>query len=356
MPLEIAQPAKRRAKKLSKATSTLEDVARKIGVSPMTVSRALSRPELVSEETLIRVQKAVEEIGYVPNGVASTLASNRSRLVAMMLPTMTNAIFAGYTQALTERLSKAGYQVLLGFTNYSMQVEEDLLATVITRRPDGIVLTGTQHSPRSLKLLQAANIPVVETWDKVDETTGPGLDMVVGFSHFQVGEEVARFLISEGYKHFGLLWLDDIRGGMRLQGVKRELSRQGIDPCCVKIVKAPATQQLGRDGFSEMIDAYPKMDVIICSSDELAFGVLTEARMRGICIPDDLAVIGYGDFAAASSVLPSLTTVRINSAEIGTQAAEALIAGMQHRDAGAAARHIDTGFEIVARDSTSRKK
>ncbi|PLZ02926.1 GntR family transcriptional regulator [Burkholderia sp. WAC0059] len=357
MTSEAFPAATRRVKKTSTGSSTLEDVARKSGVSAMTVSRALNRPELVSATTRDRVWQAVEEIGYIPNLLAGALASNRSRLVAVMLPTMANSIFAGYIQALTERLAAAGYQVMLGLTNYSFETEEALLATVISRRPDGIVLTGTQHSARSLKLLGAAKIPVVETWDKVQAP----LDMLVGFSHFDVGRDTAGYLLDRGYRRFGLLWLDDVRGTLRREGFMQALAQRGIAPAGVSVVAAPASQQLGREGLDELLRQDPSIDAIVCSSDELAFGVLAEANRRGIRMPDDLALMGYGDLSAAAHTYPSLTTVKVNSATIGAKAAEVLLARLQPSDpssggdgsrAHGGETRIDTGFEIVQREST----
>src|SRR5690606_30824742 len=120
---------------------TLIDVARVAGVSPITVSRALGRPEVVADKTRRRVLDAVRATGYVPNLAAGALASSRSRLVAIMLPTIANSIFSDTVQALTERWAQAGYQTLLGLTGYAAEQEEALLSALLGRRPDAIVLT-----------------------------------------------------------------------------------------------------------------------------------------------------------------------------------------------------------------------
>ncbi len=209
---------------------TLIDVAKVAGVSPMTVSRALHRPELVSEATRDKVREAVRQTGYVPNMLAGGLASNKSRLVAIFLPTIANSIFADTVQALMDRLTQAGYQTLLGLTGYSAQQEENLLEAVLGRRPDGIVLTGTLHTESSRMRLAQAGIPVVEAWDLSEDP----LDMLVGFSHEKVGEATARHLVDKGYKRFSVVSISDPRGLRRCHSLIAELQRLGVGRCPCK--------------------------------------------------------------------------------------------------------------------------
>src|SRR5258706_10429398 len=193
---------------------TLADVAKLAGVSPITVSRVLNHPELVTAATIDQVQQVIERTGYTPNMLAGGLASRRSRLVAAIVPSITNAIFVDSVQAFTDRLWEAGYQVLLGLSGYPAAREDALLAAVLSRRPDAILLTGINHSPAVRQRLLAARIPIVETWDM----TPTPIDMLVGFSHEKVGEAVARHLLAKGHRHLGLVTADDERGLARRQG------------------------------------------------------------------------------------------------------------------------------------------
>jgi len=144
----VADDKRQGRRRASRATGniTLADVAKIAGVSSITVSRAVNRPELVTPATLTHVQEAIARTGYVPNLLAGGLASKRTRLVAAIVPSITNTIFADTIQALTDRLWDAGYQVLLGLSGYPAAREEDLLAAVLSRRPDAICLTGIDHS------------------------------------------------------------------------------------------------------------------------------------------------------------------------------------------------------------------
>src|SRR4051794_37701866 len=173
---------------------TLGDVARLAGVSPITASRALNTPEQVAKETLARVIEAVRRTGYVPNRLAGGLASTRSRLVAAVVPTISGPVFLQTVESLTAALADRGYQLMLGQSGYVDSREDALLEAIIGRRPDGIVLTGIMHSAEGRKRLLAANIPVVETWD----LTPTPIDMLVGFSHVDVGRAVATFLHRRG--------------------------------------------------------------------------------------------------------------------------------------------------------------
>ena len=324
---------------------TLIDVARVAGVAPMTVSRALNRPELVRSETQRKVLEAVRKTGYVPNMLAGGLASSKSRLVAILLPTIANSIFSDTVQALMDGLSSSNYQTLLGLTAYSPEREEALVEALLGRRPDGIVLAGTSHSKATVERLTKARVPVVEIWDLTDKP----IDMMIGFSHEEVGRQVAKHLLAKGYRKFGIVSVDDPRGLRRCESLKRELAKQRVAKPSFEVLPAPATLQAGREGLSRLL-ATDAPEIVVCSSDTLAQGVLAEAASRRMKVPRDIAVMGFGDLSTAAQVYPALSTVRIDGATIGRKAAEALLQRFDG-DAPPAEVRIDTGFTIIDRQS-----
>lgn len=325
---------------------TLADVAQLAGVSPITVSRVLNHPELVTAATLAHVRQVIARTGYVPNLLAGGLASKRSRLVAAIVPSITNGIFVETIEALTDRLWEAGYQVLLGLSGYPPAREEALLAAVLSRRPDGIFLTGINHSPEARQRLLATRIPIVEAWDM----TPTPLDMLVGFSHEDVGAAVARHLIARGHRRFGMIWADDARALARRRGFLREIARKRLPAPRVETVAAPSTLGLGRHSLARLLDAGPRPSAVFCSSDLLAHGALEEARSRGLRMPADLALIGFGDLEFAQHTFPALSTVRIDRAAIGRRAAELIL---QRIGGGAVTSNVvDVGFTIVDRATT----
>lgn len=327
------------------ASLTLSDVARLAGVSPITVSRALNRPEQLTAETLARVREAVARTGYVPNRVAGGLASNKSGLVAALVPTIASPVFLETIQSLTEELDRSGFQLMLGQSGYDTEREDALLEAIIGRRPDGIVITGIMHSPEARRRLAAAGIPVVETWD----LTPTPIDMLVGFSHEKVGAAVADYLHFRGVRNPGFVSANDVRAGMRRQGFVDAAARHGIAGIPAELVPTPTTFGAGRRAFARLVEKHPGMDAVVCSSDMLALGVLTEAQARGIPIPGEMRVIGFGDNNVAADAFPALSTVRIDGTAIGRQAARFII----DRTAGRviAERVIDLGFKLIARAS-----
>jgi LacI family gluconate utilization system Gnt-I transcriptional repressor len=334
----------------SRATDavTLDDVAKIAGVSPITVSRVVNRPEIVRPETVALVQRVISRTGYVPNLLAGGLASRRSRLVAALVPTVVNSIFVDTIQSLTDTLWAARYQVVLGMTGYAGHAsrEEALVTAILSRRPDAVFVVGVNHSPDSRRRLLAARVPVVEAWDL---TTSP-IDMVVGFSHERVGAAVAEYLVARGYRRIASVWADDERAVRRRNGLLEALARHGVSEAGASVVPAPSTLRAGRQAFAALLGRGVEPDAVVCSSDAFAHGVLAEAQSRGIPVPGRLAVLGFGDLEFAAETVPALSSVRIDRHGIGRIAAEALLARIEGKPIDQ--RVIDVGFEIVERETT----
>ncbi|UST53368.1 LacI family DNA-binding transcriptional regulator [Comamonadaceae bacterium OTU4NAUVB1] len=327
---------------------TLADVARLAGVSAITVSRALNTPDLVSPEAREKVRLAVERTGYVPNLLAGGLASNRSRLVAALVPTIAGPVFLETIQALTETLAAHGYQLMLGQSGYDRSREDALIDAIVGRRPDGIVLTGIMHSAQGRQRLLASGIPVVETWD----LTPTPIDMLVGFSHEEAGAATARFLHRRGHRRPVIVTGDDRRADLRRAGFEQAWRRLAPDASAslpVHRVPAPTTLGAGRSALAELLDNGVSLDALACSSDVLAHGVITEAQARGLRVPADLGVVGFGDLAFARHAHPAISTVRIDGTAIGRQAARCIVERAEGREV--VPKVMDLGFSVVERDS-----
>jgi LacI family gluconate utilization system Gnt-I transcriptional repressor len=322
--------------------ATLHDVAREAGVSLITASRALSKPALVSEKTLERVRQAAAATGYIPNLLAGGLKSRRSLMVAGLVPAISVPQFLPTVRALTETLDAAGYQLILGQSGYDHSREEKLLNTMISRRPDGIVVTGLIHSALAREQLRRLGIPVVETWDLSDRP----VDMMVGFSHLLVGSTVAGFFLARGWQRLAIATGDDHRAMQRHDGFVAAVGR----PVPTAVVPAPSSLELGRRAMADLLRQDPTIEAIYCSSDGFAQGMMVEAQARGLRIPQDLVICGFGDADFAAHLEPSLTTVHIDGVTIGRIAAQLII----DRCAGKpiAQPIVDVGFRIIERQST----
>jgi LacI family gluconate utilization system Gnt-I transcriptional repressor len=325
---------------------TLHDVAKAAGVSLITASRALSNPDIVSAKTIERVQRAVEATGYIPNLLAGNLKSKRSMTVACLVPVISVPQFLPTVRELTEQLDDAGYQLLLGQTGYDRTRETALLDTMISRRVDGIVVAGLLTPDGATERLRRLGIPVVETWDMTDRP----VDMLVGFSHVKVGSGVAGYFLRRGWRRLGIATADDQRAAVRREGFLSTLARD----VPTAVVPAPSTMALGRRALGELLEKDPKLQAVYCSSDGLAEGVMIEARARGLSVPGDLAVCGFGDAEFAAHLEPALTTVHVDGASIGRCAAAMIL----ERCRGNAVENaiVDVGFEIVERESTGKRR
>ena len=321
---------------------TLHDVAREAGVSLITASRALSNPGVVSDKTLERVREAVARTGYIPNLLAGGLKSKRSMTIAGLVPIISVPQFLPTIRTLTETLDAGGYQLILGQSGYDYSREERLIDTMLARRPDGIVVAGLVRSEQTRERLRRLAIPVIETWDLSDRP----IDVVVGFSHLKVGSAVAGYFLSRGWERVAVATGDDQRAMQRLEGFRAAFGRD------VPVAKVPAPSNLavGRRALAELLEREPRLQAISCSSDGLAQGVLVEAASRGLRVPEDLAVCGFGDADFAAHLLPSLTTVHVDGAEIGRRAAQLML----ERCNGHVVQQpvVDLGFRIIERQST----
>lgn len=324
----------------------MSDVAREAGVSPMTVSNAFKRPEIVLPETRERILSAARRLGYVPNGIAGMLASGRSNLVAVLVPSIRNSSFARTIQGLSDALSEHGFQLLLAVAD-TADSEFQAVESVLARRPAGIVLTGNEHHPDTVRLLRQSGVPLVETWILSE----PILDMAVGFTLGDAAGEMARFLVSRGYRHIGFagyLPAERSRFLERQRGFQSALRQAGLRDDLIFHADETVGFAGGRLAMTELRAREPRLDALFCVTDIFAVGALFECQRRGIAVPRDFAVAGYGDFEIAAEVVPGLTTVRTRGYEIGRAAASLVV----ERAAGrATTSRVDVGYELIIRGS-----
>lgn len=329
---------------------TIDQVAAHAGVSPSTVSRAIRRPDLVSEATLDIVQRAIAETSYVPNLAASNLASNRSGTVAAVLPAVSYSVFADTVNGLEATLSSAGIQLFLGATGYDEQREEELVRAFLGRRPDGIVVVGAAHTDATRELLTRSRIPVVETWDWTDDP----IDSLVGFSNRDAFAAIVEYAIDAGYRHptmAGWFTRADSRAQARRSAFEEVVARRlpGEPQRVLESGDEGISIEAGRRLAGEALSSHPETDVLLCASDIFATGALLEAAARGIDVPGRLAVTGFGDFELSRHLSPSLTTIQTPNDQIGRRAGELLLERIANPDAPPVG--VDLGFTLVVRDS-----
>jgi LacI family gluconate utilization system Gnt-I transcriptional repressor len=326
---------------------TKEDVARAAGVSHITVSRVLNTPDKVAPATRENVQLHIARMGYIPNLLAGSLASRRTRVIAAVVPTIGHSIFAETVRGMSDYLMAHDYQLLLGQSNYSEEIETELVEVFIGRRVDGVVLTGVEHTPATRRRLKSAGIPVVETWD----LTADPIDMLAGFSNLDAGAAMGEYLVKQGYRRIAFVGGEDPRGVARLTGLIAALRSHRVR-APIRITVSPGSfLQGGREAMVRLLTTHVGIDAVFFSNDVIAAGAILECNRRNIRIPQDIAIAGFADLDIASEINPPLTTVHVSSHLIGKTAAQMMLS----RLAGIEGRQInpisDLGFSIVRRAS-----
>lgn len=325
---------------------TIREVAGLAGVSAMTVSRALKAPSQVSPAVLERVRGAVAQTGYLPNLDAGALSSGKSRLVAAVVPSIATLNLHSLLESLGDGLEARGLQMLLGQTGYDGRRRDSLLETVLARRPAGIVFAGPVEDAAWSQRLRNSGVPVMETWDLVDDP----VDMLVGFSHTDMARAVVAYLHGRGRRRLALLGADDRRSQARALAFSEAAHALGLRAPVLQATPAPASMKSGREALAGLLRHSPQVDAVFCSSDLAAMGVLAQAQAQGIRVPDQLAVIGCGDLPFAADVQPALSTVHLDGGAMGTLAAAMLADRIEDRVVATPRR--DLGFSIVQRASS----
>jgi LacI family gluconate utilization system Gnt-I transcriptional repressor len=332
----------------------MQTVARVAGVSAMTVSRALKSDSSISKATRDRVLAVVKQLGYVPDAMARMFASRRSGFVAALVPSLNNSNFADTVRGMSEVFDGAGLQMLLGDTEYSLAREEDLIVAFLQRRPEAIVLTGGVHSEPTRSLLTNADVPIVETWDLPETPLGD----VVGFSNEEAGAAMVRYLHARGRRRIGFIGGKtnfDTRGAERRAGYKKAARALKLPTDRIVLAgRPPVSMAQGAEALDTMLSRWPDIDAIVCVSDLAAFGALAECQRRGVDVPGQVAIAGFGDFDVARSCHPRLTTIALDCAAIGRGAAEAVLAARSARDKREprTPETIRIPFHVVERETT----
>jgi LacI family gluconate utilization system Gnt-I transcriptional repressor len=319
----------------------------------MTVSRALRDGASIAPETRERIMKAVEEVGYVLDQAAQSLVSRRTAFIAALIPSVNNSNFADTARAITNVLQPAGIQLLLGYTDYSVETEERLIEAMLKRRPEGVIVTGGMHTIRARRLLEQANIPVVEMWD----LPANPVQHVVGFSNAEAAGALVRHLHRRGHRRIGFIGGTsnrDERGAERRAGYQAALQELGLSPArVISIPKPPISMRHGAEAIVRLIEQAPEVDAAMCTSDLSAFGAIMECGRRGWSVPGRIAIAGFGDFEVASYSHPRITTVGVNCFEIGRQTGELMLRAIEAARGGRsmAPETIITEYEVIGRES-----
>lgn len=330
---------------------TLKDVSKASGLSLITVSRALRQPETVHADTRAKIQRTIEEIGYIPNLTARSLKSQRSDMIGVVVPILASSLFADFAQGVSHVLEPKRQQMLLAVSDWSPQKEEEAVRTFIARQADAIIVTGFSHNEATTKLLNTFSGPVVEAWNLRDSV----IDSAVGFDNYAAAVEMTRYLIERGYENIVMVGgssahndqaEDRTRGFM---DAMRGAGRSVTDDTIVEFDN-PATIEGGVALIQRLMARKNKPDAVFFLAELPAHGAMLWCLSNGVRVPDDVAIAGFGDLSLSALLPVPMTTVQIRGRAIGERSAS-LVMDRLEGQAESAATH-DIGYHLQIREST----
>ncbi|MDA8108998.1 MAG: LacI family DNA-binding transcriptional regulator [Betaproteobacteria bacterium] len=341
-------PQRKISNRLQNTDTGIRDVARRAGVSTASVSRAVNRPETVSPEIRAKVERAVRQLGYVPNAGARALTLNRSHTLGAVIPTIDNAIFAKGIEALQKHLARFKYHVLLATSGYDPERESEQAVNLAARGVDGLIFMGESHTDDLKRFLARREIPYVNT-GTYDARSAAAC---VGFDNAEAIERAIRFLLDLGHRRIAMLagiTRDNDRMIERVRGVRRALRAAGLDLPRERLAERSFDVGEAREGLRALMAAAPAPTAVVCANDVLAHGALIEAAALGVRVPEALSIVGFDDLEIARHLRPSLTTVHVPTEEMWQRAADYLLATIEGRTAK---RHTRIEVTLVVREST----
>ncbi len=299
----------------------VEDVAREAGVSPITVSRALSTPEKVREETRKLVTDAVAKTGYVVNSIASTLRSGHSSIIAVFAANLRNQHFADVVQGCSDALEGSGFHVLMSQSGTSEAQRREAIESVIPFRPAAMLFTDLSKLQAVSEMVGAEDIPVMEMWDQ----RGDPDDMLVTVSEHDAGRLMGHHFARQGYRRIAYAGLLYDRGRRRVEGFREALAEHGAS-CDLVVPVAPGIEVAdGIAALGTILEKMPDCEAVFFGNDSLAAGGLVYARRHDLQIPGDLAIAGFGDLGFARHMEPPLTSLLVDSYGMGLTAGKMLL-------------------------------
>lgn len=302
---------------------TIRDVAKAAGVAPMTVSRVINRSGPVSEEMRGRVEAAIEELAYVPNRLASSLRSDKTDLVALILSDMTNTFWVEVTRGIEDTLTKRGMYMILGNSDDSVAKEEDLLSSLAERRVDGFILRPADTQGRAVELAHSYDIPIV-----VLDYAMPGVkvDVVRGDS---VGgaHQLTKLLLDLGHRRIAILTGAQraSTATMRVTGYRHALEEAGVAVDPALIYYDDFSLESGYRMAVQALALRPRPTALLAANNRIAFGTLRALRDAGLRVPQDISVVGFDELPVETAEHPFLTVAEQSPYNMGYRAAELLL-------------------------------
>lgn len=318
---------------LKKSDSGVRALAKETGYSVATISRVLNGSSAVKKATREKVLEAARQQNYFPNPMARALATNRTRVIGAVIPTIEHSIFATFIRAIEETVGKNGYSLVIALTNFDMSIEKTRAFQLMNMGAEALIVSGLAHDQELLDGAAARGVPVLCTSIYNAEAELP----TIGYDNYGLGVQAAGFLRNLGHQKIGVIFNDpreNDRTTLRLEGVQSVLGNGDNTAYTVAQFSVNGGGIAARQLFEE---TGLQPTAILCLSDVLALGVLFEAQRLHLNIPLDLSLMGFDDLEWSSATSPPLTTIQLPVIEMGKTTAEVLI------------DHLENGTHLTSR-------
>ncbi|KPQ26720.1 MULTISPECIES: gluconate operon transcriptional repressor GntR [unclassified Halomonas] len=327
---------------MKKKRPTLQDIADRVGATKMTVSRCLRDPETVSAGLREQIFSMAEQVGYIPNRAPDLLSRATSHSIGVLVPSLTNQVFADVIVGIEALTEPAGYHLMLSHYGYSPEFEERSLASLLSYNVDGVILSDREHTARSVRMLETAGIPIVEIMD----TRQAPLQQAVGYDNVSAAFDMVSEMIRRGRRQVIYLAVRlDERTRQREQGYREAMQLHGLTPVTLYSSQR-SSYTVGAALLEQIMAEYPSADGIFCTNDDVAVGAYFECQRRGIKVPEQMAIAGFHGHDVGQAMTPRLASVITPRQAIGKAAAEALLARINGEPVKQTV--IDLGYAIEA--------
>lgn len=302
-----------------KKKADILSVARAAKVSASTVSRYFNHPDLLKPTTRRRIERAVRQQGYIRNRAAQTIHGIRSGTIGVLVPTIDHTIFAEVVQAFSDTVAEEGFTILLASHNYDQQREYEILRKFLEHRVDGVALTGLDHDAAVFQLIDSQSVPTVLMWNYAEGAALP----CVGASNEMAGQMIAQHVLSQGHRDVACMFAPsegNDRAKARSQAILGTLGAAGVEVPAPWQLTTVYSISASKRGAISLFEQDRRPTALICGNDILATGAIYGAMTAGLRVPDDISIVGIGDFKGSSEIEPALTTVRLPARRIGRNA------------------------------------
>lgn len=333
---------------------TIKEIAKEAGVSIATVSMILNnKDQNITNATRMRVLDVVKKYNYIPNAMAGSLVTQKTHIVGLILPDITNPFFPGIARGAEDKANESGYSIIFCNTDDKLEVEEKYIETLTKKMADGIIIAHSSNSVKMSEILERCKVPIILIDRDFYSENIRGKVLV---NNLEGAYKGVSYLINKGYKKIAYLSgsLKTKTAKDRLDGYKKALSDKNLEYDETLVKCGEYKIDWGRAGVKELLSENKQFDAIFCGNDLIAIGAMKELKEKNYKIPSDVGVMGFDDIYLAGLVEPALTTIRQPNYSMGYKAMELLLENIKNNNKNSSISEMKTitlETEIIVRNS-----